>query len=116
MVSIGMRPQFGAELTLEIALARLLVTSEGDLGDLVAKEVTDCLVRHIAHLVVLLDDLAAGVADATIARLGEGIAGLVARADIAVDARPPFVTFAMFLLAHWTVWPAGERPAFCDIS
>lgn len=83
------------------------MAGKGNLRHLLAKEVSDRPVRDIAHLVVLLHDLAARVADAAVTRLGHGIAGPITCAQVAVDAGPSFVAFAGLALSHRTVGAAS---------
>lgn len=87
------------QLTLEIALAAQPVAGEGDLGYLCPKEVPDGLVRNVAHLVVLFDNLAAGVANSAIPCFCQGITRPIACAHVAIDARPPFITFTRLALS-----------------
>lgn len=53
-------------LTLEVASSIWCVASECDLGDLFAQQVSNLLVGHVTHLVVVLEDVAHLVADATV--------------------------------------------------
>lgn len=75
-------------LTLEVALVGVCIARESGLGLLVLELVEDLPVGDVAHLVVLLDQLALLEADATLALGHHGVAGLVGLADIAVDASP----------------------------
>lgn len=53
-------------LTLEVASSIWCVASECDLGDLFAQQVSNLLVGHVTHLVVVLEDVTHLVADATV--------------------------------------------------
>jgi hypothetical protein len=74
------------ELTLKIALCRLLVTGERGLRFLVLELVENLPVCDVAHLKVLLDQLAVLVAHTTLSVWDHSIAGVVRLADVAVDA------------------------------
>lgn len=95
-------------LTLKVALVGLGVAREGGLGLLVLELVEDLPVGDVAHLVVLLDQLAFLEADATLALGHHGVAGLVRLADIAVDASPAVVAVAR-VAASWGPVPVAIR-------
>lgn len=99
--------------TLEIAGGIFLLASKRHLGTLLSKQPGDLLVGNSAHLVVVVDDLAILVADATFTSLHQCVAGLVAGADVAIDSFPAFVTITRSLAAHRTVLATGERSTYC---
>jgi len=108
------RSEGKAALTLEITTTNVLLAGEGDLGDPVAQHLTDLGVGDIAHLVVLLDHLTASIAHAPVARLCEGIANIVACANVAVDASPARITLAFLLVtAERSIRATGERATNC---
>ena len=84
----------GGVLTLEVALLGGAVAREGSLGLLVLELVEDLPVGDVAHLVVLVDQLALLEADTALALGHHGIAGLVGLADVAVDAAPAVLALA----------------------
>jgi hypothetical protein len=93
---------------LEIALGSLLVAGKGGLGLLVLELIEDLPVCNVAHLEVLLDELAVLVANTTLAVWHHGVACVVRFADIAIDACPTIATLALLLAASWcailSVW------------
>jgi hypothetical protein len=93
---------------LKVTLSALLLAGEGDFGYSLLEKITNRSVRDLAHLVVLLDNFAACVADATIAFAGEGIAYAIRGANVAVDSRPPFVALAAVGIAYWSVRATGQ--------
>ena len=93
---------------MKVTLFALLLAGEGDFGYSLLEKVPNRSVRDLAHLVVLLDNFAARVADAAIAFAGEGIAYAIRRANVAVDSRPSFVTFAAVGIAYWSVRATGQ--------
>jgi hypothetical protein len=72
--------------TLKVAFFVLGLAVERDLGDLLAEQVSNSLVRDIAHLVVVLHDFSSLIAHSTIAGLHQGVTCFILRADVAVDA------------------------------
>jgi hypothetical protein len=91
----------GCGLTLKIALFCLGVTRESCLRLLVLQLIQNLLVRDIADLEVLLDQLPILVADATLAFRHHSVASIVCSTDVAVDAAPALVALALFLAASW---------------
>lgn len=83
-----------SQRTLKVAEGILSLATEGGLGNLSVEHGEDLLVGNVAHLVILVDDLAVLVADAAIARFHESIAGIVLGANVAVDAGPSVVAVA----------------------
>lgn len=96
------------QLTLEVAFAGFFRTGKRNLRNFGSEKVPDSLVCNVTDLVVLLDDLAAGIADATIPGFGKGVADIIVRADIAIDACPPIVTFTRFALAGQSVGASSK--------
>ena len=96
---------------MKVALLALLVAGKGDFRHALLQEIADGSVGDLTHLVVLLHDFPAGVADAAIASLDQGIACAVRGADVAVDSSPPFVAVAPLFLAHRSVWASGQGSA-----
>lgn len=72
---------------------------------LFAEQVGDLLVRNIARLEVMLDDVTALVAYAAVAGLREGITSRVLCANIAVDSGPSFVALAFPVVSHRSIFP-----------
>lgn len=89
----------GLDLTLEIALFCFSITRECRLRLLVLQLIQDLLVRDIADLEVLFDQLPVLVADATLAFRHHGVTSVICLTDIAVDATPAFVALAFLLAA-----------------
>ena len=80
---------------LKVACGIWLVAGERDLWFLVFELIDDLAVRHIAHLVVLFDQLGFLEAHAPSLLRHECIAGLIRLADIAVEPRPALIAFAV---------------------
>jgi hypothetical protein len=78
---------------------------------LFAEQVGDLLVRNIARLVVVLDDITALIAYAAVAGLREGITSLVLCANIAVDSGPSFVALAFPAVSHRSIFPPSQGAA-----
>lgn len=98
---------------MEIAFTVGCVACEGHLWNLFTKQVPDLVVGHVAHLVVVLEDIAHLIANATIFRFHQSIAGFVLCAHIAVDAFPAFVTFAAVAITNRSVFvAAGQRATY----
>ena len=96
---------------MEVAKGVLPLAAKGGLGDLSVEHRQDLLVRDVAHLMVLVDDLAVLVADAAIAGLHESIAGVVLGANVAVDAGPSIVAVAGVAGSHGPILASGQRAA-----
>lgn len=97
--------------TLESAFFSLPVAGKCNLWDLVAQQLDNHFVDDIAHLVVAADQLASAVTDAAGLIGHEGIAGRILSANIAVDATPAFVAFAVIARSHGSVAATGQRAA-----
>jgi hypothetical protein len=90
-------------LTLEVAGLVISVTAKCYLGLPPIQHIENRLVCNIAHLVIFVYDVSVLVADSPILGGHHSIAGLVLRANIAVDARPSFFTLAGVALPHWSI-------------
>jgi hypothetical protein len=88
--------------TLKVAQGVLLGAGKRSLRDLPVEHLQNLRVRHVAHLVVLLNDLAVLVANTIVARLHKSVAGLILEADITVNAAPALVAFACVALSQWS--------------
>lgn len=89
--------------TLKVASAVAGITSEGDLWDLFAEQVSDLLVGDIAHLVVVLEEVAHLVANTTLVGFHQRVACPVIGAHVAVYTIPAVVAFAAVAFAHGSV-------------
>jgi len=76
------------------------VTVECNLRPPSIQETDDILVCNIAHLVVLVYNFAVLVADSPIFGRHQRITSFIIRADVAVNARPSFLTLAVVALSH----------------
>ena len=65
---------------------------------------------------VLLHDLATGITNAAIPCFGKSVADVIVRTDIAVDARPPIVTFARLALTDRSIGASCKWAADCTIA
>jgi len=90
-------------LTLEGTGCLLGIATERNLRPPSIQETEDILVCNIAHLVVLVYDFPILVAHAPILGGHQRIASLILRADVAINARPAFLTFAVVALSHGPV-------------
>lgn len=97
------------QLTLEVALFAVSVAGEGGLGLLLLELIKNLAVGDITHLVVLIDDQALAITDATLALGHHGVTGVICLADIAVDAFPALFTLAVVALARQSVVSVGQR-------
>lgn len=88
-------------LTLEVALFCFRVAREGPLRFLVLELIEDLPVGDIAHLEVLLDQLAFLVAHAALPIGHHSIASVVCFADVAVETRPAVSTLAIPVASSW---------------
>ena len=79
---------------MEVAKGAFPRTAKSGLGNLAVEHGQDLLVGYIAHLVVLIHDLAVLVADTAVAGLHEGITSIILGTNVAVDTRPSIVTVA----------------------
>lgn len=100
---------------MEVANARFLVASKSGLRYLAVEHGEDLLVGNVAHLVVVLHDFTVLIANATIARLHQSIAGLVLGTHIAVDSSPALVAFASVAGSNRSVFAPSKRAASCSI-
>ena len=82
-------------------------TQKSEYPSMAVELVEDLLVRDVADLVVLLDEGAVGVADATLLLGHHGVARVVRLAHVAVDALPAVLALARLLPA------AGRAVAYC---
>lgn len=89
--------------TLKVTLGRLLVAIKGDFGLLVAKEIDNHFVDHIAHLVVGANKLTTSGADTASLVGHKSIADRILGADVAVDATPSFVAFTVVARSHRSI-------------
>jgi uncharacterized membrane protein len=81
----------------------VLIAGECSLWLLPIQNFHDLPIRHIAHLIVLLDNIAALITNATFALWHQCITYLIGFADIAIDTSPAFVTLAVLILSHGSV-------------
>jgi hypothetical protein len=95
--------------TLEGALFAVGVAGEGGLGLLLLELIENLAVGDVAHLVVLIDDQALAVTDATLALGHHGVAGVVCLANIAVYTLPALFALAVVALARQSVMSIGQR-------
>lgn len=104
-------------LTLKVALARCLVAIKGDLRLAAAEHVKNWLVGDIAHLVVMVDDVAHLIAYSAFILWHESIAVLVFGANVAVYTRPSLVTGALVAAPHRSIFAARKRSAdWCVVA
>lgn len=100
------------KVTVTVLLFLLFLAGECHLRDLRLKQLSDLLVCDIAHLVVVLDNLAVLIADAAVLGGSECVADVISRTDIAVDAGPAIVAVACLLRSHRSIEIlVGERAA-----
>lgn len=78
------------------------------MGLLLLELVEDLAVGDVAHLVVLVDDQALAITDATLALRHHGVTGVVCLADVAVYALPSLFTLAVVALAWQPVVAIGQ--------
>lgn len=95
--------------TLEVALFAIGVAGKGGLWLLLLELIENLAVGDVAHLVVLVDDQALAVTNATLALGHHGITGVVCLADVAVYALPALFTLAVMALARQSVVSVGQR-------
>lgn len=71
--------------------------------------VKNLAIGDVAHLVVLVDDQALTITDATLALRHHGVAGVVCLADVAVYTLPALFALAVVALARQSVVSIGQR-------
>lgn len=81
----------------------VFIAGKSSLWLLSIQNLNDLPIRHVAHLVVLLDNVAALITNATFAFRHQCITCLIGFADIAVDTGPAFVALAVLILSHGPV-------------
>lgn len=96
---------------MEVAFAVGCIAGKRDLGNLFAEQISNLVVGHIAHLVVVLEHVAHFVATPSLLRFHESIAGLVLGADVAIDAFPALVAFALVAVAYCSMFVPESQGA-----
>ena len=94
--------------TLEIACLIFRITGECYLRRPLLQLVQDLSICDIAHLMVLFDKPAALITNATLTVWHQSIAGVVSRANIAVDPVPAFVTLTRTISARRSILAVSQ--------
>lgn len=102
--------------TLEIASLFLCIACECHFWALLSQKSGDLLVGNVADLMILVDNLAVGVADAAITSRGHDIADFVGCAHVAVDTGPAVVAFAVAATTLWPILALRQRATHCSQS
>lgn len=95
--------------TLEVASSFASVTSECDLRNLFAQQVPNLFVGDVAHLVVVLEEIAHLVADSALVRFHQRIACPIISAHVAIDTVPAVVAVAAVAFAHRSVLVSSRQ-------
>jgi hypothetical protein len=99
-------------LTLEIACIIFSVAGKCNLRSPPIQNFNNLNVRDIAHLMILFYYLAILIADSSFILGHQSIAGLVIRANIAIDACPPIFALTEIAISYGSIISVRQRPAY----
>lgn len=94
---------------MEVAETGISLAVEGCLGGLAVEHRKDLLIGNIAHLMVLLNNLAILITNTAIASFHKSVTSIVLSADVAVDTCPSVIAVASVALSHRSIFAPGQR-------